>query len=69
MCRQGPGSPQDAIGAAHLDALFVFTQRVPAFAGRASGAAPHRSSRKSSDGRRSDKIAGCTIKNSMWSSG
>lgn len=39
MCRQVPGRPQDAIRAAHLGALFVFTQRVPAFAGREAGAA------------------------------
>lgn len=37
MCRQVPGRPQDAIGAAHLGALFVFTQRVPAVAGREGG--------------------------------
>lgn len=36
----GAGSPQDAIGAAHLDALFVFAQRVPAFAERESDEAP-----------------------------
>lgn len=43
MCRQVPGRPQDTIGAAHLGALFVFTQCVFAFARREEGAAPHRS--------------------------
>lgn len=38
---QVPGHPQDAIGATHLGALFVFPQCVPAFAGREAGAALH----------------------------